>query len=516
MTGTLRIMACIFALSVAVLAQAFSQASEPGDLYVVPELRFYGGVAYRAGTYGADITDNGFAPSFGTALIADARHFSVLADLSANTDGKYAPALADIPGGTLFNIYFMLEQGGISSRLGPVTLKAGRFRHYDTVETPYSLFVNSGGIAANIMDITYDDGFFTYESRWIELNHASTIDTEAWGAAAGVGKGFPERGVNLKNYALRIGDMRFGFQDAAVYTGRNFDFEYFVNPIPQYFIQYVKGTGGRPWATESDENNIIGAFWTLERRGDFSLLAQFLMDDFNIHWLFPETTWNPWQAALTLGGRLETGAGSFGLYLAGATKYTFEPSEMRAGTVAAAGEKQQAVSYGYSYYPETRFDYSWTQSGFQARPIAIEDNMLGYKYGQNNIAVQADWKGRIARWDFGAALEFRLAGSNSPANPWHDRIDPLVDGTHFLDDPVLEKRILASASLERRFGDWSLRASLSGGVALDAMELRAPVVTDAVAAPADRNIWIWQPVAGNTKALVSISVGGSYRWKLRP
>lgn len=518
MNRTLRALACMIASAAVSVFPAFAADESAKDLFVGPAINFYGDAAFTAGGYGEEITDRGFTPRAGAELSMDAGYLSVLADLSANMDGKYAPALADIPGGTLFNIYFMLEQGGLSSRLGPVTLKAGRFRHLDAVDTPYSLFVNSGGIAANIMDLAYDDGFFSYESRWIELNHDSTTSTEAWGAGAGVGKGFPERGANLKNYAIRMGDMRFGIQDAAVYTGRNFDFEYFVNPIPQYFIQYVKGTGGRPWATESDENNIVGLFWTWERRGEFSLLAQFLMDDFNVHFIFPDTTWNPWQAALTLGGRLETSAGSFGLYLAGATKYTFEPSEMISGvgTLDDAKAKQQAVSYGYTYYPETRFDYSWTQAGFQARPIAIEDNMLGYKYGQNNIAVQADWRSSIARWDLGAALEFRLSGANSPANPWHDRIEPLVDGTHFLDDPILEKRILAGASIARRFGDWGLHAALSGGVALDAMELRAPVVTASVAAPVDRNVWIWQPAAGNTKYLLSVSVGGSYRWAPRP
>lgn len=495
-------------------------AAAPAKAPVVsPFLDIYADATYTAGEYGSEITDRGFSPKLGGALRLDAGFLGLVADLSANMDGKYAPALADIPGGTLFNIYFMLEQGGLYSKLGPVFLKAGRFRHYDTVDTPYSLFVNSSGIAANIMEIRYDDNFFSYESRWIELNHDSTMDTAAWGSyepTAGVGKGFPERGANIKTYSIHLGEMRFGFQDAAVYTGRNFDPEYFLNPIPQYFIQYVKGTGGRPWATDSDDNNIVGVFWTWERPREFSVLAQFLMDDFNVHWLFPETTWNPWQAALTLGGRLETPAGSFGLYLAGATKYTFEPSEMGASDINKAKLKQTQVSYGYTYYPETRFDYSWTQAGFQARAIAIEDNMLGYKYGQNNLAVQVDWRGRQAGFNMEAALEFRLVGANSPANPWHDRVNPLVDGTHWFDDPVLEKRVLAGFSASRDFGPWSLHFGITGGVAFDAMQLRAPVgVFPASTAPVDSNVWIWQPTEGNHRLLLSLRIGGSYHWKLR-
>ncbi|MDP2791782.1 MAG: hypothetical protein Q8O15_08535, partial [Rectinemataceae bacterium] len=322
-------------------------------------------------------------------------------------------------------------------------------------------------------------------------------------------------GANIKTYALRIGEMRFGLQDAAVYTGKNFDPEYLLNPLPQYFIQYTKATGGRPWATGRDENNMVGFFWTLDRPGQFSLLAQVLIDDFNIHFILPDSTWNPWQAAFNLGGRLDSNAGNFGLYVAGATKYTFEPSEMFDAPANVIRE-QIACSYGYSYYPETRFDKDWENAGFQPGAIAIEDNMIGYKYGQNNIAIQADWRGKSAGFDLAANAEFRLAGANSPANPWHDLTNDPQDGTHWLDDPVLEKRILVGFSASRDFGDWTLGLSVLTGVAFDAMELRRPTVaTSPSVAPADSDIWIFEPEAGNTKMLLKLSLGASYRWKLR-
>ncbi len=121
-----------------------------------------------------------------------------------------------------------MEEGGIFSKIGTLSLKAGRFKHYDVVDSPYSLFVNSKGISSNIMDIAWDDGFFSYESRWIELNHDSSQNTDAWNFNGG----FPERGANIKTFAFRIGEMRFGFQDAAIYSGKNFDPEYFLNLFP--------------------------------------------------------------------------------------------------------------------------------------------------------------------------------------------------------------------------------------------------------------------------------------------
>lgn len=480
----------------------------------VPWVEVDGTAVYEAGAYGEEITKRGFSPNASLSFGIDAGYFGLLGKLRGDTNQKYGPELADIPGGEFFDIYAFMEEGGIFSKVGPLSLKAGRFRHYDVVDSPYSLFVNSNGISSNIMDIAWDDGFFSYESRWIELNHDSSQNTDAWGMANISGlAGFPERGANIKTYAFRIGEMRFGFQDAAVYTGKNFDPEYFLNPLPQYFIQYIKSTGGRPWATGRDENDIVGFFWTFDRPGSFNLLAQVLIDDFNLHFLFPDTVWNPWQAAFNLGGRLETSAGSFGLYVAGATKYTFEPSEMNGANPDA---EQIACSYGYSYYPETRFDYDWQTSGFQAGAIAIEDNMIGYKYGENNIAIQADWNGKSSGFDLAATAEFRLAGANSPANPWHDLLDNPVDGTHWLDDAVLEKRVMVGFSASRVFDAWTVGMSVLGGIAFDAMELRAPTVAASSGVSlADSNIWIYEPVAGNTKMLLKLSLGAKYRWRLR-
>lgn len=502
-------------LAVFLVLSFTAAASLPAQEKGTPWVEVDGTAVYEAGSYGEEITKRGLSPNASLSFGIDAGYFGLLGRLRGDTNQKYGPELADIPGGDFFDIYAFMEEGGLFSKIGPLSLKAGRFKHHDVVDSPYSLFVNSGGIASNILDIAWDGGFFSYESRWVELNHDSSQNTDAWGTAHIPGlAGFPERGANIKTYAFRIGEMRFGFQDAAVYTGRNFDPEYFLNPLPQYFIQYVKATGGRPWATGRDENNIAGFFWTFDRPGAFSLQAQVLIDDFNLHFLFPDTVWNPWQAAFNLGGRLETSnAGSFGLYIAGATKYTFEPSEMSGGDVK---KEQIACSYGYTYYPETRFDKDWISSGFQAGAIAIEDNMIGYKYGQNNVAVQADWRGKSAGFDLKANAEFRLAGANSPANPWHDLLDNPLDGTHWLDDVVLEKRIMAGFSASRNFGAWTLGLSVLSGVAFDAMELRKPtVVAFDTVSPADSDIWIYEPVAGNTKLLLKLSLGASYRWKLR-
>lgn len=477
------------------LATLSGQASAPQDgpgLFL--SFGTGGGLSY--GSYGEEFSNRGLSLSLEPGLRLVSGGTEIVASMSASNDGKYGAALADIPGGNTYGFYFLLGEGGIRQRLGSLEIEAGRFRLKDEVESPYSLFINSLGISTLSLGLSYDDGTFYYRSRWLSLNHDSdagaTDISEAWGA------GFPERGATVKTYGLRLGEMSFGFQDSVVYAGRWFDLEYLLSPLPNYFTQYVRGTGGVPWVTNYDDNEIMGAFWNWKRPGEFSAHAQLLLDDFGLGELIGSWNRNPWQMAVSLGGRLETGAGSFGLDAAMATKYTFEPSNAT----------QASDAYGYSYYPETRFSSYWQDLGTTVNSaIAVEDNEIGYKYGENNLALQVDWRGVLGGFDLGGALEFRLSGSNSPANPGHDDDAVLSNGTKWLDEAVLEKRFLLALGAARSFGAWRLSGVLSCGLALDALEPRASTTT---AAGTANDIWIYSPVEGNTKFIFGLRLGVVY------
>jgi hypothetical protein len=439
-------------------------------------------------------------------------YFEAVGRLSGNTDGKYDAGLigsSKLPLGT----YYTIEEGGLKSQLGPVLLEVGRFRHYDAVQTPYSLFINGRGLSAPIGDIDYEGKVFFYETRWIGLNDDSTEKTPAWQS------GFPDRGANYKDFGLRLGDMRFGLQDAAVYCGRYFDPEYFISPIPMYFTQYFLGTAGRPWTDGRNDNDILGFFWDWNRPDGLSFLSQLLIDDMNIHWLFPSTPDFPWKMAFSLGARKETPMGSFGLYLAGATEYTFEGQELTvvdpsARLVPGANEAIQSQNaYSYTYYPDTVFEHDWQvdpslYSGNLA-PISIEDNLIGYQFGENNIALRLDWKGQVAGCDLGAYLEFRLMGSNSPANSWHDLVVDPLNGTRWFDDPAIEKRLVLDMSGSRRFGAWRVFGELETGVAIDALRLSDPIY-DATASDADNYVYIFEPKAGQIDPILRVTLGASY------
>jgi len=119
-------------------------------------------------------------------------------------------------------------------------------------------------------------------------------------------------------------------------------------------------------------------FLLSKKEGAYKLSAQAFIDDLGMMGLFGWTN-NPWQVALTLGGELVRPSGTWALNIAGATKYTFAPST-------------SDMPYSYTYYPDTRFDYDWQTDDFQPKNLSIEDNMIGYKYGENNLALELSWK----------------------------------------------------------------------------------------------------------------------------
>lgn len=469
-----------------------------------PSLEFGVGVE---GSYDADI---GFSNmDYGRLFFKDGP-FSVIAHLSINNDGKYAPAHANTAEGSILGYYFFMDEGGIAYDAANLSMKVGRFRHYDQIDSPYSLFVNSNGITANLGQVRYENENFIYESRWVELNHRSNVGSPAWSAywtsyntANGTsGSGFPERGVNLKTYALKFGSMRFGLQDSAVYSGTNFDAEYFVNPIPSYFIQYMKGTGGRPWATSQNDNSIIGLFWDWKREDGSSYYAQYFLDDIYIpkisKYLYPN------QMAWALGGSWKTDYGTFGVHHGGALKYTFQSN-----TVNSDDSDAKEMAYGYSYFPDTAY-YS---DGTTVVSLDIEDNSFGFKYGENSAAFQVDWQNRFAGTYVKAALEFVLAGSNSVANPWHDGTSEEGLPTEWLSDSALQKTLALKVNAARQFGGFDVSLALKAGYVFNTLELVDPADVPTTASSIDRSSKIWK-ASENNKPILALTLGLRYVFKI--
>lgn len=390
--------------------------------------------------------------------------FEAVTQLSMNNDGKYGADIANFTNSKhFFNNYFYIDQGYTTLHFKPLDLQVGRYAQKDEFDSPYSLFLNSMGHSALGMRLRYEDDFFAYESKWIDLNDRSDFGKPdntppawqwVWDGTQYVreGTGFPDRGANLKTFLFKFGDVHVGLQDAAVYTGRSFDAEYFVSPLPEYFTQYVKTTAGRPWSTGSNENNLIGFFVTATKP-EYDWGVQVLIDDFSLHFLFPDQVPNnPWKAAWSLGGHLSTVWGRFGLFTAGALKYTFEPITTGVGNDTTS-------AYGYAYYPDVEYMIDG-----KPRTIGITDNAVGYLYGENNLALRATYDRDLGRGlGLLTSLELVVAGANSPANPWQDATKSNNVGTHWLDDAVLQRSIVWGGALTWRYQDWGFSGGWSLG-----------------------------------------------------
>jgi len=472
---------CVFALfSVLVVAsaqaqtQSSSQAPAPVlalDPASVPKIGLSIDAAGKADTEVANFWSTNEGIHFGI----DSTYFELHSGLLMNTDGNFSPDIADFKNSqSLGKVYFLIDEGWVGLKALGAEFSIGRIKPQDAVDSPYSLFLNPDARASNSMIFKWDSDIFSYESRWIELNYNSDFGSVAatpqawqqvWNGTSyqPTGTGFPDRGVNLKNYIFKLGTMRIGFQESATYSQRNFDPEYFASPIPMYFTQYIRDTSGRPWTTSGNDNYMFGLFWDWKEH-DFSLYSQVLIDDFNLHFidpnLFPN---NPWKAAWSLGGTVQTDLGRFGFYHAGALKYTFEPITTQPGQDAQS-------AYGYSYFPDVSYDINGV-----ATPLKIQDYEVGYKNGENNIAFQFSWdKVFFGKLALTSSLEFVLSGNNSPANPWQDATGNNDVGTQLLNQGLLEKRLLLNVSASYPIDNIDLFAQLTFGGLFNQLGLTDP------------------------------------------
>jgi hypothetical protein len=460
--------------------------------------------------------------------------FGLVADFGVKNDQKYAPTRVMIPEGNLMGFYLFLREGGVTFNLDPISLRAGRFSLYDEVDSPYSLFINSMGHNALTMNMRWESEHWIYQSQWIELTGRNAVSSPAWNeyyrrrttgnwtTASGFDPrdttglsnwGFPDRGINYKIYAIKNNDWRAGFLDAVVYTGRSFDIEYFLSPIPQVLVSYAKDTPGRPWSTDTNENALVGLFFDIDPKENWSAYAQVLVDDISFGWArflykgFPD---NPWKAAWALGGRLYTPYGRFGFHHGGALKFTFEP----VGTDGSGryAEDAAATAYGYTYYPETR--YFDSENGGSAVEIFIEDNMAGYKYGENNLAFQVDYQNIFQRFLVTAELELVLAGANSPANPWQDHgsrsdfYDSGKSGSQLLDGRF-EKRLELRLNVSRKIGPLAFWAGVAFGGRFEKLELEKSKAVSSGDDTVDNSIWIWKP-SRRVEGIFRFSLGVKY------
>ena len=358
-----------------------------------------------------------------------------LTKLSMYNDKKYSPAM---DGDYYGDYYFYMEQGGFELEKENYGMRIGRLAPQPIIDSPYSLFISSEQHSTITGSFYLEDEHFFFQSQWLQLNYNSTISTddESGLNEHGFSDGFPDRGANVRYYGLRFGDMRVGFEDASVYFDRSFDLEYLVNPLPAFFIQYTNISSGKPWQHNENENALIGFFFDYNRP-DYYIYSELLLDDVNVHMFFDDSYTNPNKIAWSLGGTYDFSFGEVAFHHAGATKYLFEP-------------RRNNQPYGYTYYPDTvYFLDDDTLMG-----ISPEDNYIGYKYGENNLAFLLSYEPAFDLWaKMKGSLEFVLSGSKSPVNPFHQYSEYQQGGyyTKMFNDTPLEKSLSLSIDARKDF-----------------------------------------------------------------
>jgi hypothetical protein len=408
--------------------------------------------------------------------------------------------------------YFFMNAGYADLFLGPFTVRTGRAAHSDQVQSPYSLYISSMELPALQVNVRYDGDLFFYENRWISLNvNSRNIYTGTEALNDGDGVRWVDRGMNYKVMGINAGDWRFGFQDTMVYLGQEFRAEYFLSPIPMYLTQIILSNPGRPWGEWGNTKSMMGFFAEKESDNDYRL-AQLLIDDVNASVLPWIEGGNLTKVAWGIGGRRKTSLGTFGFYHAGATKYTFQATyakstytslDMNPGDVEVY---YSYLPYEYTYYPASTY---MLKSGDEM-PLHYQDNYIGYKYGENNIAFLVDWQKRLFAGDrremeLYANLEWVASGAKSPNNPWHEHHSTAVtDKPAQLLDGTVEHIVRSTVRLAKPLGDFTLGLDLTLGYIFNAMELRQPEALD--------EAHIFYPTAGNHRPLVIATIGGQWSY----
>ncbi len=463
--------------------------------------------------------------------------FSIFVDGSLLDDGKYS-VQEPYMGGR----YIYLNNAYLKFTSGRFELKAGRGPHRDVVDSPYSLFISSADIPALNGEIDYKGDKFFFKTRWVSMSYNSDqiyygTDNLSTATPPSPG-GWPndhtpsdntywlDKGMNFKVYGFDMGDWRWGFEDVVVYLGRSFDMEYFINPLPQYFIQLFTTEAGVPWVQAGNTKSMIGFFADVNRR-EWGGAAQILIDDLNLDILpwVPSRTFKS-KVAWNIGGWKVFDFGTVGFRHAGATKYTFEStrtieSSSDWGAKGYVDVPYSILPYEYAYYPVTEYGL---KSGDQM-PVYYEDLYAGYKYGENNLAFMVDYENTLFKdtpYEFKlySYLEYVMNGSKSPANPWQEYDSPRNSDIEksqwvlFSGAPI-EHIIRVKANARKRMGNFTFMVEALVGYIFNGIKL--------VNVPPDYEdytdvTWtepkIYVPQNGNNFPVFQLSLGVNYSWQV--
>ncbi|MGC8699300.1 MAG: hypothetical protein ACP5RE_03900 [Candidatus Acidifodinimicrobium sp.] len=310
------------------------------------------------------------------------------------------------------NAYFDYSSPNLSVDLGRM----------DFVEGPgnyYHLFLddNAGPLNGLSVEVTMNK-YFTFKQDMILLDDINP------------------RSLYWREFVFHpTSKFSIAYEEAILFM-RYFDPWYAFIPLPYAAIEVLRETSS-PWAQNTSLNdNAFAGLWANYNFSDTTrVYSELLIDDFDMNMFFPGKFQNPNKIAWLIGGQTNIGQLQLIGEFAGATAYTFE---------STTGEPD----YSYLAYP------SWNN---------IDQNMIGYKYGENNAAVKVGLNYPISLGDLSSGiLSFTYTnvhlGVRTPLVPWHGTSEP--QGTYWLNDPVIETMNKFCLSAQMNFGNLIIEPAL--------------------------------------------------------
>jgi hypothetical protein len=434
-----------------------------------------------------------------------AGNIEFLGHMAALTDGYYGGFMGGSYG--YGGVAFEVVDGGLTYTGDTISASLGKLELDDLVDSPYSLFLSSRHNKALEASVALHDGTFFYNDQWIALNYnsGSTFTTTQNGSPIY----WPDRSAVLKSWGIKHGSFRVALQDVIIYAddadgsphsgGPFFNPDYFLFPVPSFFIHYIDSSENSPWQQQAQNAKSTMGVMVDWDDDDWYFVSQILVSDFNMNrFINPSGSQNPDKLAWELGGRKKTDLGTFGFYHAGATKYVFEPY----------GNSSKNDTCAYVFYPDTQYDIKGTPLAFEP-----EDNYVGYLHGENNIAFMGTWRKNFDRLTAASSLEFTLSGSKSPVNPWGDLLtwSDGGSGTKMFNDSELEKKLVLCASVSMPFGDFDLGVDVRLGYVWNKLKLAGATgdQTDSYV----NGLYLYNP-SSTCEPIAEIILGAKYHFSL--
>lgn len=270
----------------------------------------------------------------------------------------------------------------------------------------------------NIYKLFVDEGDFSYPSIYYGSFGKFRVET-LWGGLRFVeNDNKPIKGFNYRSIIYSpLDGLEIAYEESVLYLKRFFDPYYFFIPIPAPGIQEFWHLNA-PWGystSELDDNSMIGG-WVRYTGKNYSVYSEILIDDINMNrFLNPQGFQNPDKMAFLFGFSGKSGPYKLTFEVAGATAFTFQRTTSNR-------------PYEYVY--------------FEGSNLPIEENMIGYKHGENNIACAISLEYSNDGWSISAIYEGLIYGTRTPDNPWYGGTVP--SGTHWLIGDVKSKYSLAT------------------------------------------------------------------------